>query len=44
MDNGSPFVGYGPEVDKAWMKISYESQCNNCPGGIQAYYVQWVTR
>jgi hypothetical protein len=26
MGVGSPFVGKGPEVDKAWHAISYDSQ------------------
>jgi hypothetical protein len=26
MGTGSPYVGKGPEVDKAWHAISYDSQ------------------
>jgi hypothetical protein len=28
MGTGSPYVGKGPEVDKAWHAISYDSELN----------------
>lgn len=31
MNNGSPFVGYGPEVDAAWNRISYDSRQDSHP-------------
>ncbi len=32
MGEGSPYVGFGPEVDKAWHAISYDSECSSRQG------------